>query len=124
MDETRITSQAKLVFPSFFMRIFRAIGIPIPQDLSLMPTRLAINKQTIIWIQVHLPGDVDEKGLNKKKVIQWKLEQRLRDRFPHPEAEPRGTGLLPHQLHLQMHSRLSWKGLMASERFKINILKG
>ena len=77
MDETRITSRVKLIFPSLLMRIFRVKSIPIPQDLSLMPTRLAINKQTIIWIQVHLPGDVDEKGLNKKKVIQWKLKQRL-----------------------------------------------
>ena len=59
------------------MQIFRAKGIPIPQDLSLMPTPSAINKQTIIRIQVRLPGDVDEEG-----------------------AEQRGTGLLPHQLHL------------------------
>ena len=44
------------------MRIFRAKGIPIPQDLNLMPTPLAINKQTIIRIQVQLPGDVDEEG--------------------------------------------------------------
>ena len=65
-----------------------------------------------------------KKGLNKKKVIQWILKQRLQDRLPHPEVKPRGTGLLPHQLHLQMHSRSSWTGLMASERFKINILKG
>ena len=64
------------------------------------------------------------KGLNKKKVIQWKLKQRLQDRLPHPEAKPREVGLLPHQLYLQMHSGSSWKGLMASDRFKINILKG
>ena len=38
MDETRPTSRAKLVFPSLLMRIFRAKGVPIPQDLSLMPT--------------------------------------------------------------------------------------
>ena len=38
MDETRTTSRAKLVFPSLLMRIFRAKGVPIPQDLSLMPT--------------------------------------------------------------------------------------
>ena len=62
MDETRITSQAKLVFPSLLMRIFRAKGVPIPQDLSLMPTPSAINKQTIIRIQVRLPSDVDEEG--------------------------------------------------------------
>ena len=52
MDETRTTSRAKLVFPSLLIWIFRAKGVPIPQDLSLMPTPLAINKQTIIQIQV------------------------------------------------------------------------
>ena len=63
MDETRITSRAKLVFPSLLMWIFRAKGVPIPQDLSLMPTPSAINKQTIIQIQVRLSGDVDEEGV-------------------------------------------------------------
>ena len=60
IDETRTKSRAKLIFPSLLMRIFRAKGIPISQDLSLMPTPSAINKQTIIWIQVQLLGDVDE----------------------------------------------------------------
>ena len=50
MDETRTTSPAKLIFPILLMRIFRAKGVPIPQDLSLMPTPSAINKQTIIRI--------------------------------------------------------------------------
>ena len=77
MDETRITSQAKLVSPSLLMRIFKAKSVPIPQDLNLLPTPLAINKQTIIRIQVRLPGDVDEEWVNKKKVIQWILKQRL-----------------------------------------------
>ena len=67
MDETRTTSQGKLVFPSLLMRIFRAKGIPIPQDLSLMPTPSAINKQTIIRIQVRLPGDVDEEGADQEE---------------------------------------------------------
>ena len=49
------------------MRIFRAKGIPIPQDLSLMPTPSAINKQTIIRIQVQLPGDVDEEGAEQEE---------------------------------------------------------
>ena len=44
------------------MWIFRVKGVPIPQDLSLMPTPSAINKQTIIPIQVLLSGDVDEEG--------------------------------------------------------------
>ena len=60
MDETRTTSRAKLIFPSLLMRICRAKGVPIPQDLSLMPTPSTINKQTIIRIQVRLLGDVDE----------------------------------------------------------------
>ena len=49
------------------MRIFKAKGVPIPQYLSLMPTPLAINKQTIIQIQVRLPGDVDEEGAEQEE---------------------------------------------------------
>ena len=67
MDETRTTSRAKLVFPSLLMQIFKAKGIPIPQDLSLMLTPSAINKQTIIRIQVRLPGDVDEEGADQEE---------------------------------------------------------
>ena len=67
MDKTRTTSRAKLVFPSLLMWIFRAKGVPIPQDLSLMPTPLAINKQTIIQIQVCLRGDVDEEGAEQEE---------------------------------------------------------
>ena len=53
MDKTRTTSRAKL--------------ISIPQDLSLMPTPSAINKQTIIRIQVRLPSDVDEEGAEQEE---------------------------------------------------------
>ena len=67
MDETRTTSRAKLIFPSLLMQIFRAKGIPIPQDLSLMPTPSAINKQTIIRIKVRLSGDVDEEGAEQEE---------------------------------------------------------
>ena len=49
------------------MWIFRAKGVPIPQDLSLVPTPLAINKQTIIQIQVCLRGDVDEEGAEQEE---------------------------------------------------------
>ena len=49
------------------MWIFRAKGVPIPQDLILMPTPSAINKQTIIRIQVRLPGDVDEEGAKQEE---------------------------------------------------------
>ena len=62
MRPEQIPERTKLIFPSLLMRIFRAKGILIPQDLNLMPTPLAINKQTIIRIQVQLPGDVDEEG--------------------------------------------------------------
>ena len=67
MDETRTTSRAKLVFPSLLMRIFRAKGVPIPQDISLMPTPSAINKQTITRIQARLPGDEDEEGADQEE---------------------------------------------------------
>ena len=49
------------------MRFFRAKGVPIPQDLSLMPIPSAINKQTIIQIQVRLPGDVDEEWAKQEE---------------------------------------------------------
>ena len=67
MDETRTTSRAKLIFLSLLMWIFRAKGIPIPQDLNLMPTPLAINKQTITRIQVRPPVDVDEEGAKQEE---------------------------------------------------------
>ena len=58
VDETRTTSRPKLIFPSLFMRLFKAKGVVIPQDISPMPT--PINKLTIIRIQVRLPGDEEE----------------------------------------------------------------
>ena len=60
VDETRTTFRPKLIFPSLLMRIFRAKGVAIPQDISPMFTPLAINKMTIIKIQVRLPGDEEE----------------------------------------------------------------
>ena len=60
VDETRTTSRLKLIFPSLFMRLFRAKGVEIPQDVSLMLTPSAINKLTIIRIQVRLLGDEEE----------------------------------------------------------------
>ena len=57
VDETKTTSRPKLIFPSLLMRLFRAKGVEIPQDINLMPTPSAINKLTIIKIQVRLPGD-------------------------------------------------------------------
>ena len=60
VDETRTTSRLKLIFPILLMRLFRAKGVEISQDISPMPTPLAINKLTIIRIQVRLPGDEEE----------------------------------------------------------------
>ena len=61
VDETRTTFRPKLIFPSLLIRLFRAKGVVIPQDISPMPTPSAINKLTIIRIQVRLPGD-EKKG--------------------------------------------------------------
>ena len=60
VDKTRTTSWLKLIFPSLLMRIFRKKGVAIPQDISLMSTPLAINKQTFKWISVCLPSEEDE----------------------------------------------------------------
>ena len=60
VDETRTTSRPNLIFPSLLMRLFRAKGVDIPQDISPMPTPSAINKLTIIKIQVRLPSDEEE----------------------------------------------------------------
>ena len=53
-------SRPKLIFPSLLMRLFRAKGVVIPQDISPMPTPSAINKLTIIRIQVRLLADEEE----------------------------------------------------------------
>ena len=63
VDETRTTSRPKLIFLSLLIRLFRAKGIEIPQDISPMPTPSAINKLTIIRIQVCLLGDEEEGDL-------------------------------------------------------------
>ena len=60
VDETRTTFRPKLIFPSLLMRLFRAKSVEIPQDISPMPTPSAINKLTIIRIQVCLPSDEEE----------------------------------------------------------------
>ena len=60
VDETKTTSRPKLIIRSLLMRLFRAKCVVIPQDISLMTTPSAINKLTIIGIQVCLPGDEEE----------------------------------------------------------------
>ena len=55
-----LTLRPKLIFPSLLMRLFRAKGVEIPQDISLMPTPSAINALTITRIKDRLPGDEEE----------------------------------------------------------------
>ena len=59
-DETRTTTRAKLILPSLLMRLFCAKGVEIPQDISLMPTPLAINALTITKIKFCFPSDEEE----------------------------------------------------------------
>ena len=74
MDETRTTSKAKLIFPSLLMRLFRLKGLVIPQDISLMPTPLTINKLTITRIQVCLLGDKEEGDQAEGKPMDTETE--------------------------------------------------
>ena len=62
VDETKTTLRAKLIFPNLLMWLFRAKGVEIPQDISLMPTLSTINTLTITRIRVRLPGDEKEDG--------------------------------------------------------------
>ena len=74
VDETRTMSKAKLIFPSFLMRLFRLKRVAIPQDISLMPTPSAINKLIITRIQVRLLGDEDEGDQGKGEPMETKTE--------------------------------------------------
>ena len=74
VDETRTTSRAKLIFPSLLMRLFRAKGVEIPQDVSLMPTPSAINTITITLIRVHLSGDEEEDDREEGEPMETKTK--------------------------------------------------
>ena len=74
VDETKTISRAKLIFPSLLMRHFRAKGVAIPQDISLMPTPLAINNLTIIRIRVHLSGDEGEGDQEEGEPMETETE--------------------------------------------------
>ena len=74
MDETRTTSRPKLIFPSLLMRIFRAKGVAIPQDICLMSTPSTINKMTIIKIRVCLPGDEEEGDQGEGDPMETEVE--------------------------------------------------
>ena len=74
VDETRTTFKPKLIFPSLLMRLYRAKGVAIPQDISLMSTPSAINKMTIIRVQVRLPGDKEEGDQGKGDPMETEAE--------------------------------------------------
>ena len=74
VDETRTTFKPKLIFPSLLMRLYRAKGVAIPQDISLMSTPSAINKMTIIRVQVRLPGDKEEGDQGKGDLMETEAE--------------------------------------------------
>ena len=74
VDETRTTFRPKLIFPSLLMRIFRAKGVAIPQDISLMSTPSTINKMTIIKIRVCLPGDEEEGDQGEGDPMETEVE--------------------------------------------------
>ena len=59
-DATRTTSRPKLILPSLIMKILNEKGVETPQNISLMPTPLAINALTIIRSKVCLPGGEEE----------------------------------------------------------------
>ena len=74
VDETRTTTRTKLIFPSLLMRLFRAKGVEIPQDISLMPTPSAINSLIITLIRVRLLGDEEEGDQEKGEPTQTETE--------------------------------------------------
>ena len=73
-DETRTTSKAKLIFPSLLMRLFKAKGVEIPQDISIMTTPLAINTLTITRISIRLPGDEEEGDQEEGEPMEIEIE--------------------------------------------------
>ena len=74
VDETRTTSRPKLIFLSLLMRIFRNKGVAIPQDISLMSTPSAINKQTFKRISVRVPSEEDEGDEGEGDLMETKAE--------------------------------------------------
>ena len=56
------------------MRLFRAKGVAIPQDISLMPTPSAINKLTITRIRIRLPGDEREGDQEEGEPMETGIE--------------------------------------------------
>ena len=106
------------------MRIFRVKGVPIPQDLSLMPTPSAINKQTIIPIQVRLSGDVDEEGAKQEEGDPMDTEAEAAGQTSTSRSRAKRNRASTLSAAPPDAFQIILKGLMASERFKISILKG
>ena len=73
-DGTRTSSRPKLVLPSLLLRLFRAKGVEIPQDISLMTTPSTINALTIARIKVLLSGDEEEGDQAQGKPMGTKTE--------------------------------------------------
>ena len=73
-NETRTTTRAMLIFASLLMRLFKAKGVEIPQDISLMPTLSTINTLTITWIRVRLPADEEEGDQEEGEPMQIETE--------------------------------------------------
>ena len=63
-----------LIFASLLMRLFKAKGVEIPQDISLMPTLSTINTLTITWIRVRLPADEEEGDQEEGEPMQIETE--------------------------------------------------
>ena len=121
VDETRTTSRPKLIFPSLLMRIFRKNGVAIPQDISLMSTPSAINKQTFKRISVRLPSEEDE-GEGDPMETEAKAAGQASTSTPGRRGKRTRASLL--QIYLQMHFRSSCKDLIDSERSRSSSLRG
>ena len=73
-NETRKTTRAKLILPSLLIRIFRTKGVEISQDISLIPTPLAINALTIARIKVRLLGEEKEGDKKQRELMDTETE--------------------------------------------------
>ena len=73
-NETRKTTRAELILPSLLIRIFRTKGVEISQDISLMPTPLAINALTIARIKVRLLGEEKEGDQKQRELMDTETE--------------------------------------------------
>ena len=73
-NATRTISRPKLILPSLIMRILHEKGVETPQDISLMPTPLAINALIITKSKVHLSGDEEEVDPTQEQPMDTEIE--------------------------------------------------